>query len=280
MGSGKLASLRQKNALYARLRGRQFASLEHLCGSHNLLYCDIYKRDTAKLQATLSDWQCDLVITSGCSFVPLDALTNLSHGAINMHPSGLPGYRGGEPILWQIVDKEMELATSIHRLTDKFDCGAVLAQKRITRPHAATKAALLNITDGVLGRELLSSAIEMLTANPMSAGVEQPKESPTRSAPGRSPERFADEFGIDSFSAQTLWDLIHYFGYCPHPWLALSGWRKLFEWRPVRMYEQAVTTDITNWQINKAGSTVFLHSDQATIELKPRYASVHRLLRN
>lgn len=268
-----------KNAIHAKLRGRQFASLEHLCDSHNLLYADIHKSDSDALRSTLTNWECDLVITSRCSFVPSAALPHLSHGAINMHPSCLPDYRGGEPILWHIIDNQEELGTSIHRLTDEYDRGAVLAQKRTTRPHAASKASLLDITDEVLGRELLSSVIESLTANPTTQGIEQPKESPTRYARAKTPEAFANEIQIDTLSAQSLWNLIHYFGYCPPQWLDLSGWRTLCQWRPVKLNQKNVTTDKTAWSVNSADSSVYLHSDQATIELKPSYPSLYQLFR-
>ncbi len=268
-----------KNIVHAKLRGRQFASLEHLCNGHNLLYADIHKRDVGALHSTLTAWECDLIITSRCSFVPSAALPHLSHGAINMHPSWLPDYRGGEPILWHIIDNQKELGTSIHRLTDEYDRGAVLAQKRTHRPHAASKASLLDITDVVLGRELLASVIESLTANPTAQGTEQPRESPTRYARATSPEAFADETQIDTLSALSVWNLIHYFGYCPPQWLELSGWRALCQWRAVRINQINVATDKTAWSVNSADSSVFLHSDQATIELKPSYPSLHKLFR-
>lgn len=220
------------------------------------------------------------MITSRCSFVPLAALPHLSHGAINVHPSWLPDYRGGEPILWHIIDNQKELATSIHRLTNEYDRGAVLAQKRAIRPHAATKATLLNITDAVLGHELLSIVIKSLMANPMAQGIEQPIESPTRYARTKTPDAFANEIQIDTLSAQSLWDLIHYFGYCPHQWLALSGWRTHCQWRAEKLHQKYATTEKTHWNINSAGSSVFLHSDQATIELKPRFLSHYRLQHN
>ena len=279
MPSSRLFNNRIKNKIHALARKRKYASLEHLCTSQGLLYADIHKRDSEKLYSTLTSWKCDLVITSGCSFVPSAALPYLSHGAINMHPSWLPDYRGGEPVLWQIIDNKKELATSVHRLTDEYDRGAVLVQKRTIRPHAATKAALSNLTDGVLGREVLSRVIELLTASPDTKGAVQPTKSPTCYAKAESPESIANKIPIDSLSAQSLWDLIHYFGYCPQQWLGLSGWQKQVQWQPVRWHENNIMADKTQWRINISGLVLYLHSDQATIELKPRYSSLYRLLR-
>lgn len=281
-----------KNAVHARLRGRQFATLEHLCSARKLLYADIHKQDAQTLHSTLTQWECDLVITSRCSFVPSAGLPELTHGAINLHPSWLPDYRGGEPILWQIVEEQKDIATSIHRLTDEYDKGAVLAQKRTARPSGLSKAALLGIADRVLGRELLSEIIASLMDDSVPDnstgvnmdGIEQPEKSPTRYAPVRAPNAFAREHPINevaeqSFSAQTLWDLIHYFGHCPDQWLALSGWRKRFDWCPVGIELQTTSTNKTLWQVNSAGLSMFLVSDQATIELKPKLISLIRRLR-
>ena len=270
---------RIKNIIHAKLLGRQFATLEHLCANHNLLYADILKRNVEALHATLTAWECDLVITSRCSFVPSAALPHLSHGAINMHPSWLPDYRGGEPILWHIIDNQKELGTTIHRLTDKYDRGPVLAQQRTQRPHAASKANLLDITDALLGRELLANVIELLTTNPKAHGIEQPNESPTRYARAISPEALANETQINSLSAQSLWNLIHYFGYCPPQWLGLSGWQTLCQWRAVRMNQRSATTEKIAWSVNSAESSIYLHSDQATIELKPSCPPLHKLFR-
>ena len=290
--SSKSAISGIKSAVHARIRGRQFATLEHLCSAQNLLYADIHKQDAETLHSTLTQWECDLVITSRCSFVPSTGLPQLTHGAINMHPSWLPDYRGGDPILWQIAEDQKDIATSIHRLTDEYDKGAVLAQKRTARPNGLSKAALLGIADRVLGRELLSDIIASLMSdsNPDDSaadnmdGIEQPEKSPTRYAPARSPSAFASEHPINegaeqSFSAQTLWDLTHYFGHCPDQWLALSGWRKRFDWCAVRMDQQNTATDKTLWQVNSAGLSMYLVSDQATIELKPKLTSLIRRLR-
>ena len=277
--TNKLFNNGTKNKIHALIRGRKFATLEHLCTNHHLLFSDIHKRDIDTLHSTIASWNCDLVITSSCSFVPSEGLPHLKYGAVNMHPSWLPDYRGGEPSLWHILENREYLATSIHRLTDEYDCGAVLAQKRIPRPHAVSKAALSLITDDVLGKQLLIEVIELLSANPNALGVEQPAESPTCYARSRTPEVIADERSIDSFSAQTLWDLLHYFGYCPQQWLALSGWQKQLQWRPARLYIKKKTDEHANWTVNKNGTAVFLHSDQATIELRPKLSSLCRLLR-
>jgi methionyl-tRNA formyltransferase len=51
-------------------------------------------------------------------------------GAINVHASLLPKYRGAAPINWAILRGETHTGNSIITLADKIDAGAVLAQVR------------------------------------------------------------------------------------------------------------------------------------------------------
>jgi len=51
-------------------------------------------------------------------------------GAVNIHASLLPKYRGAAPINWAIIDGESQTGISIITLAEKMDAGAVLAQAK------------------------------------------------------------------------------------------------------------------------------------------------------
>jgi methionyl-tRNA formyltransferase len=51
-------------------------------------------------------------------------------GAINVHASLLPKYRGAAPINWAIINGEAETGISIITLAEKMDAGKILAQGR------------------------------------------------------------------------------------------------------------------------------------------------------
>ena len=51
------------------------------------------------------------------------------HGAINVHASLLPKYRGAAPINWQIIRGEKETGVSIITVADRMDAGDILAQR-------------------------------------------------------------------------------------------------------------------------------------------------------
>ena len=89
-----------------RLSSRRFASLRDLCHVQKLSYAECDKTHPQSLTTLLEEWKIDLVITSGCAIVPVDALTPARFGAINLHPSRLPDWRGANPLFWQLANKE------------------------------------------------------------------------------------------------------------------------------------------------------------------------------
>lgn len=52
-------------------------------------------------------------------------------GALNIHPSLLPAYRGPSPVQWSILRGEKKTGVSIIRMSEEFDQGAIIAQKEI-----------------------------------------------------------------------------------------------------------------------------------------------------
>jgi methionyl-tRNA formyltransferase len=52
------------------------------------------------------------------------------YSTINLHAGPLPGYRGGSPLNWQIINGEKKIGISIIKVNEKIDEGKILAQKK------------------------------------------------------------------------------------------------------------------------------------------------------
>ena len=63
-----------------------------------------------------------------------------SQGAYNLHGSLLPRYRGRAPVNWVLVNGERETGVTLHRMVERPDAGAVVAQRSV--PIAADDTAL------------------------------------------------------------------------------------------------------------------------------------------
>lgn len=69
-----------------------------------------------------------LVVIAFGQKVSQEVVTLQRYGAVNVHASLLPKYRGAAPIHWAIMNGEKETGVSIITLADKMDAGLILAQ--------------------------------------------------------------------------------------------------------------------------------------------------------
>lgn len=58
-------------------------------------------------------------------------LATASRGALNMHGSLLPKYRGRAPVNWAIIHGESETGASLHYMISKPDAGPLVGQERV-----------------------------------------------------------------------------------------------------------------------------------------------------
>lgn len=80
--------------------------------------------------------------------------------AFNLHPSLLPRYRGPCPFFWVLMNGERETGMTVHYITDQFDEGDIVLQKKIPILRDETQGSLrekLAILSGEMVRELLGS---------------------------------------------------------------------------------------------------------------------------
>ncbi len=64
------------------------------------------------------------------------------YGALNLHPSLLPAYRGPAPIPWTIIRGETETGLSVFRIGEGIDTGHLLWQEKYPLPESWTAGDL------------------------------------------------------------------------------------------------------------------------------------------
>ncbi len=74
-------------------------------------------------------------------------------GAVNIHPSLLPKYRGPTPTNWAVINGEGESGVTFHTLEADFDMGDILFQRKVP---------INGLTDGELRKRLAGLAGEMI----------------------------------------------------------------------------------------------------------------------
>jgi methionyl-tRNA formyltransferase len=87
--------------------------------------------NTLQLIEAIAHYEPDLIVVIAFGQKIGNELINLPpRGAINVHASLLPKYRGAAPINWAIINGETKTGISIITLAEKMDAGRILAQSQ------------------------------------------------------------------------------------------------------------------------------------------------------
>jgi methionyl-tRNA formyltransferase len=98
---------------------------------HSIEFIETDNVNTPEMVGKIAALGPDLIVVIAFGQKIASELINLPpKGAINVHASLLPKYRGAAPINWAIINGETETGISIITLAEKMDAGQVLAQEK------------------------------------------------------------------------------------------------------------------------------------------------------
>ncbi|HTQ02375.1 MAG TPA: methionyl-tRNA formyltransferase [Polyangiaceae bacterium] len=111
-----------------------------------------------------------LVVLAYGRILPNDVLEVAPHGAINLHASLLPRYRGAAPIAWSIIRGETETGVSLMRMDAGMDTGPVLSRHALSIGEDETAGELTvrlgELAAAVLRQDLPRALTGELTPEP------------------------------------------------------------------------------------------------------------------
>lgn len=120
-------------------------------------------KDPEQAQKIL-DLQPDLIVTAAFGqILPTAILEAPKLGAINVHASLLPEYRGGAPIHQAIIDGKKETGVTIMYMVDRLDAGDIISQTTVPieeMDHTGSMFEKLSIAGKELLQETLPSIID------------------------------------------------------------------------------------------------------------------------
>jgi methionyl-tRNA formyltransferase len=85
---------------------------------------------------------------------------SVTRGALNLHPSLLPRYRGPDPLGEQLAAGETRPGVSLHLVSQAFDEGDILAQSALPSPPAPANRSSLERACARLGSRLFIEALK------------------------------------------------------------------------------------------------------------------------
>jgi methionyl-tRNA formyltransferase len=157
--------------------------------------------------------------------IPPAILALAGRGALNLHGSLLPRYRGRAPVNWVLVEGQTETGVSLHYMVEKPDAGALVDQERVAIDFADTAFTLYGKLEDA-ARRLLDRALPALRAGTAKASPLDLSQGSYRG--GRKP---ADGRIDWSWPAKRIYDLVRAVTH-PYPgsFTTLRGRRLLVWW--------------------------------------------------
>lgn len=120
-------------------------------------------KNPEEFQAVL-DLGPDLVVTAAFGqILPTEILESPRLGAINVHASLLPAYRGGAPIHQAIIDGKTETGVTIMYMVDRLDAGDIISQVAVPiekEDHTGSMFEKLSAAGTDLLKQTLPSIID------------------------------------------------------------------------------------------------------------------------
>ncbi len=114
----------------------------------------------AKLKALYAD---AFVVVSFGAMLKAELLNLPKFGALNIHPSLLPKYRGAAPIHRAILAGETNTGVTIMKMNERLDAGDIILQKELKIGEIDTSETLSGKL-AVMGAELLMESMRLLEA--------------------------------------------------------------------------------------------------------------------
>jgi len=145
-------------------RGRKVvpSPVKEFALQHNLPIFQPKKVKDESFYENLRTLQPDLIIVVAYGqILPKSILDIPRHGAINVHASLLPKYRGASPIAWAILKGEKKTGVTTIKMDEGMDTGDILLQKEIILGERETFETLHDRL-ALLGEEVLMETLERM----------------------------------------------------------------------------------------------------------------------
>tara|TARA_R110001592_G_scaffold45986_2_gene146685 strand:- start:14507 stop:15577 length:1071 start_codon:yes stop_codon:yes gene_type:complete len=167
--------------VYSKLRSREL-SLEEKAEIEGIPYRLMASSDEPGLVEWVQKLKPDIIVVFSMSQLLSEKVFSIpDFGAINLHPSFLPEYRGPNPDFWQYYNMEMNPGITVHYIDKGEDTGDIIFQERTHIPLGTKSPVRLNGLVGENGVTIVLKALDAIQTG-TSPRIKQPAKSPTAKA--------------------------------------------------------------------------------------------------
>ena len=128
---------------------------------NNIKLIELDSFDNQEIYRQIVSLNLDLFIVVAYRILPTKYLEIPKFGAINIHASLLPKYRGAAPIQWALMNGDSSTGISIFQIEKKVDTGKIIFQEAI-KIENEDNFETLSLKLSSLGGEALIKSLEML----------------------------------------------------------------------------------------------------------------------
>jgi methionyl-tRNA formyltransferase len=184
------------------------SELQGFCDEKKIPYRMMYSSDDEGLESWLHSLRPDLIVVYSMSRLLKKNIFSIpSMGAINLHPSYLPDYKGPNPCFWQYYDLEMSPGVTVHFINEGEDSGDIILQGRVRFPLGIKSPERLDKLVGELGVRLLITAIDLFAKKNIEA-FKQTLESNTIRARNLKPSEHKEIIDWDNWNGARIWHIL------------------------------------------------------------------------
>ena len=133
---------------------------------HNIKLIELDSFDDQKIYQEVVSLNVDLFVVVAYRILPIKYLEIPKFGAINIHASLLPKYRGAAPIQWALMNGDEFTGVSIFQIEKKVDTGKIIFQENM-KIENDDNFETLSIKLSELGGEALIKSLDMLAKGKM-----------------------------------------------------------------------------------------------------------------
>ena len=208
-------------------------------------------------------YQPDLIVVVAFRILPEILFSIPTYGAINLHGSLLPKYRGAAPINWAIINGEKESGVTTFFLQQKVDTGNIISQDKIDITPNMT-AGELHDKMAVVGSDVLSRTIHLIARGDVKTAHQD--ESKVTKAPKLHPQDCLIDFNQ---SVERVHNFVRGLSPKPGAYTYLQGKR-------IQLFETRIIDSVT--VSNLPGVLVAVdEKEQMVIQCNPGWLSVGEL---
>lgn len=179
--------LRYGGSCSKEMKNPVFHSLTMKCQKKDIPFFVMEKMNSNETIQQIKEWEPELIIVSGWYHMIGKKILGIPpKGVVGLHSSMLPKYRGGAPLVWQIINGEKAAGISLFYLAEGTDSGDIIAQRSVVIEEYDTIGTLYDKIS-IEGMRLLKDNLPLIAAD-KSMRMKQVELSANEIYPQRSPQ--------------------------------------------------------------------------------------------